>query len=97
MTTTEMVKLYGAAWSVYVRIARLALEEKQIKYSLVEVDVFAELVFHRSTCSVTRSVAFRPSSMTISIFTRRARSFAIATTLFPDARCSRQVRKLAPR
>jgi glutathione S-transferase len=37
-----MVKLYGAAWSVYVRIARLALEEKQIKYSLVEVDVFAE-------------------------------------------------------
>ncbi|WP_236597674.1 glutathione S-transferase family protein [Paraburkholderia kirstenboschensis] len=42
MTTTEMVKLYGAAWSVYVRVARLALEEKQIKYSLVEVDVFAE-------------------------------------------------------
>ncbi|RKR38343.1 glutathione S-transferase family protein [Paraburkholderia sp. BL17N1] len=41
MTTTEVVKLYGAAWSVYVRIARLALEEKQIKYSLVEVDVFA--------------------------------------------------------
>lgn len=42
MSTTEVVKLYGAAWSVYVRIARLALEEKQIKYSLVEVDVFAE-------------------------------------------------------
>nr|WP_288831201.1 glutathione S-transferase N-terminal domain-containing protein [uncultured Paraburkholderia sp.] len=34
-----MVKLYEAAWSVYVWIARLALEEKQIKYSLVEVDV----------------------------------------------------------
>ncbi|CAE6966492.1 hypothetical protein R69608_06905 [Paraburkholderia nemoris] len=42
VTTTEVVKLYGAAWSVYVRIARLALEEKQIKYGLVEVDVFAE-------------------------------------------------------
>jgi glutathione S-transferase len=42
VTTAEVVKLYGAAWSVYVRIARLALEEKQIKYSLVEVDVFAE-------------------------------------------------------
>jgi glutathione S-transferase len=41
LTTTDVVKLYGAAWSVYVRIARLALEEKQIKYSLVEVDVFA--------------------------------------------------------
>ncbi|MFM0526425.1 glutathione S-transferase family protein [Paraburkholderia strydomiana] len=42
MSATEVVKLYGAAWSVYVRIARLALEEKQIKYSLVEVGVFAE-------------------------------------------------------
>jgi hypothetical protein len=30
--TTDMVKLYGAAWSVYVRIVRLALEEKQVKY-----------------------------------------------------------------
>jgi len=40
--TTELVKLYGAAWSVYKRLARLALEEKQIKYSLVEVEVFAE-------------------------------------------------------
>lgn len=38
----EVVKLYGAAWSVYVRIARLALEEKQVDYGLVEVDVFAE-------------------------------------------------------
>jgi hypothetical protein len=42
VTTSEVVKLYGAAWSVYVQIARLALEEKQIKYSLVEVDIFAE-------------------------------------------------------
>ncbi|WP_236062582.1 glutathione S-transferase N-terminal domain-containing protein [Paraburkholderia nemoris] len=42
MQTTEVVNLYGAAWSVYVRIARLALEEKQINYRLVEVDVFAE-------------------------------------------------------
>lgn len=43
MPTTEVVKLYGAAWSVYVRIVRLALEEKQVKYDLVEVDVFAEV------------------------------------------------------
>lgn len=42
MSTTEVVKLYGAAWSVYVRIVRLALEEKQVKYELVEVDIFAE-------------------------------------------------------
>ncbi len=42
MPTTEVVNLYGAAWSVYVRIVRLALEEKKVKYGLVEVDVFAE-------------------------------------------------------
>jgi len=41
VSATEVVKLYGAAWSVYVRIARLALEEKQVDYRLVEVDVFA--------------------------------------------------------
>ncbi|AXF06511.1 glutathione S-transferase family protein [Paraburkholderia graminis] len=39
---TEVVTVYGVAWSVYVRIVRLALEEKQVKYDLVEVDVFAE-------------------------------------------------------
>ena len=33
--------LYGAAYSVYVRSARLALAEKGIDYDLVEVDVFA--------------------------------------------------------
>jgi glutathione S-transferase len=34
--------LYGADYSVYVRIARMALEEKGIGYDLVPVDVFAE-------------------------------------------------------
>ncbi|WP_242665790.1 glutathione S-transferase family protein [Paraburkholderia ginsengiterrae] len=42
MATDEAVTLYGAAWSVYVRIVRLALAEKQVKYGLVEVDVFAD-------------------------------------------------------
>lgn len=36
------VLLYGAPYSVYVRIARLALEEKGVAYRLEEVDVFAE-------------------------------------------------------
>ena len=36
------VILYGATYSVYVRMARLALEEKGVPYKLVEVDVFAE-------------------------------------------------------
>lgn len=42
METKETVILYGAAWSVYVRIVRLALEEKQVDYDLIEVDVFAK-------------------------------------------------------
>lgn len=33
--------LYGADDSVYVRIARLALEEKRVAYDLVPVDIFA--------------------------------------------------------
>lgn len=32
--------LYGAAYSVYVRAARLALAEKGVAYKLVEVDIF---------------------------------------------------------
>ncbi len=34
--------LFGAAYSVYVRAARLALHEKGVDYNLVPVDVFAE-------------------------------------------------------
>src|SRR5262249_35986342 len=33
--------LFGAAYSVYVRAARLALEEKRVAYRLVEIDIFA--------------------------------------------------------
>lgn len=33
--------LFGAAYSVYVRAARLALAEKRVPYRLVEVDIFA--------------------------------------------------------
>jgi len=33
--------VYGARYSVYVRAVRLALEEKEVAYDLVEVDVFA--------------------------------------------------------
>ena len=40
MTNGEAV-LYGAPYSVYVRAARLALEEKSVPYSLVPVDIFA--------------------------------------------------------
>ena len=33
--------LFGAAYSVYVRSVRLALAEKQVRYRLIEVDIFA--------------------------------------------------------
>ena len=36
------VTLYGATYSVYTRIARLALEEKGVPYNLEEVDIFAD-------------------------------------------------------
>jgi glutathione S-transferase len=35
-----MIELFGADYSVYVRSARLALEEKGVAYSLTPVDVF---------------------------------------------------------
>lgn len=34
-------RVFGADYSVYVRIVRLALEEKGVEYALVPVDVFA--------------------------------------------------------
>lgn len=38
---TALPIVYGAAYSVYVRAVRLALEEKSTPYDLVEVDIFA--------------------------------------------------------
>jgi glutathione S-transferase len=37
-----MIKLLGLRISVYTRIARLVLEEKEIEYDLEEVDIFAD-------------------------------------------------------
>ena len=39
---TDQLRLYGADYSVYVRIARLALQEKGVVYDLVPVDIFAK-------------------------------------------------------
>jgi glutathione S-transferase len=38
----ESPHVFGAKYSVYVRIARLALTEKGIEYELVPIDIFAE-------------------------------------------------------
>ena len=37
-----MPTVFGAAYSVYVRAVRLALEEKGVEYRLEEVDIFAD-------------------------------------------------------
>jgi len=42
MSQQQNARLYGADYSVYVRIARMALEEKGVGYDLVPVDVFAD-------------------------------------------------------
>ena len=42
MSDTAAVTLYGATYSVYVRIARLVLAEVGVPYELVEVDIFAK-------------------------------------------------------
>ena len=34
--------VFGAAYSVYTRVVRLALEEKGVRYRLEEIDIFAE-------------------------------------------------------
>ena len=36
------VTVYGATYSVYVRIVRLVLEETRVPYELVEIDIFSK-------------------------------------------------------
>ena len=67
MPASEVMKLYGAAWSVYVRIVRLAVEEKHVKYDLVEADVFAAEVVSNEHLTRPHSAAFLPLSMAISV------------------------------
>jgi glutathione S-transferase len=38
----SQVTVFGASYSVYVRIVRLVLEETRIPYKLVEIDIFAK-------------------------------------------------------
>jgi glutathione S-transferase len=42
LAKTASVIVYGAAYSVYVRIVRITLHEKDVPYELVPVDVFAD-------------------------------------------------------
>jgi glutathione S-transferase len=41
MTSSERPTVYGATYSTYVRTVLLTLEEKNVSYDLIEVDVFA--------------------------------------------------------
>ena len=50
--------LYGLSRSVYTRIARLALEEKGVRYALEEVEIFGR----RRARRASRTPAVRPHS-----------------------------------
>jgi glutathione S-transferase len=41
MAALSQPRLFGAAYSVYVRAVRLALEEKGVPYELIPIDIFA--------------------------------------------------------
>lgn len=84
--------LYGADYSVYVRIARMALEEKGIDYELVPLDIFAA----DGISNIIRSAASRPSSMTVFVSSRRMRSPAMSMRLSTVRRCSPPMRAAAP-
>ena len=76
-------KLYGADFSVYVRIVQLTLAQKRVDYELVPVDVFApEGIAGLVRSSCIRSDGCRRSSMTGSGCSRRRRSPAYVDEAF---------------
>ena len=80
--------LHGYHYSVYLRIARLALAEKGVAYERVEVNPFARRS-RRTISPSIRSAACRPWSMTASCSTRPAPSPATSTAPSPGRPCSR--------
>jgi len=67
--------LFGAAYSVYVRIARLVMEEVGMPYDRVEIDVFSKdgLPADYAARHIL-SAKFRPLSMMDTGYSRRTRS-----------------------
>jgi len=81
--------VYGAPYSVYVRAARLALEEKGVDYELVPVDIFAPdgpPPEYRARAPVL--ARYPRSSMPGSGFTKPARSPAMSMRCLPAHRFS---------
>ena len=87
--------LHGYHYSVYNRIARLALAEKGVAYDRVEVNPFAP-TSRPPTWRCIPSAGCRPWSMTASRSTRPAPSPAMSTAPFPARRCSRPAPSARP-
>jgi glutathione S-transferase len=69
---TENPRVFGADYSVYVRIVRLCLIEKGVEYELLPIDVFAKEGPPQSYLAGIRSGAFHPSSTPASGSTKRS-------------------------
>jgi hypothetical protein len=89
------VLVFGAAYSVYVRAVRLALEEKSVPYELINVDIFAA-GGPPAILPVTRSDASPPSNTTGFVCTRLLRSSATSTRLLTVHFCNRRIQRRAP-
>ncbi len=89
-------QLYGADYSVYVRIARLALLEKGVAHDLVPVDIFAEGGKPVSHLARHPFGKIRPWRTAISISTRPGRSPVMSTRPSTGRRFSLPMPEYAP-
>lgn len=89
------VTVYGATYSVYTRIARLALIEKGVAFDLVPVDVFGPGGPPAEHLARHPFGRIPPSITTASASTRPAPSPAMSTRPSPARRCSPRRRRRA--
>ncbi len=89
-------RLFGADYSVYVRIARLALTEKGVDYELVPVDIFAAggpPAGYLERQPFGKIPAFEHGDFRLF---EPARSHVTSTRRSPARRCSRPICATAP-
>ena len=86
--------LYGAAYSVYVRAARLTLQEKGVAYRLVPVDVFSEEGVPADHLERHPFGRIPHSSIAGSAYMRRAPSRDTWMKRSPALRCNRDRPKI---
>jgi glutathione S-transferase len=73
MRSQDRPIIFGAPYRVYVRAVRLALEEKDVRYELVPIDIFAPGGTPPEHQVRHHSGEFPPSNMPASACTKPAR------------------------